>query len=177
MTENVEDDKDEISSSPKRPYSRPKTRLSSALPDELADEGSDNNKLKKKAKIKEETDDDEDIPLITKTPQKLVEPTIDEIAVYYEEIIRAGANATLLMTTLLNDTELLVEIVQGKRHSIESDIGDIATRVQKARWYNVVDRAIKVFYGDNVQILPIYNYLPPTLNNIKIERVYKQFST
>jgi len=42
-------------------------RLSSALPDKLADKGSNNIKPKKKAKIKEETDNDKDIPLITKT--------------------------------------------------------------------------------------------------------------
>ena len=66
MTKNKEDEEDEVFSPPKHSRSRPKTRLSSALPDELANEGSNNEKLKKKAKIKEETNNDEDIPLITK---------------------------------------------------------------------------------------------------------------
>jgi len=33
---------------------------------------------------------------------------------------------------LLNETKLLVKIVKGERHVIESDISNIATRVEKA---------------------------------------------
>lgn len=98
------------------------------------------------------------------------------MAAYCEETIRAGANATLLMTTLLNDTALLVEIAQGRRHPTESEIGDIATRVEKARWSDTVNHTMRTFFGDDVRVLPIYNYLPPTLDYATLEKVRKWFS-
>jgi hypothetical protein len=36
---------------------------------------------------------------------------------------------------------------------------------------------MRVFYGDNVKVLPIFNYVPPTLDNAKIEEVRKWFLT
>jgi hypothetical protein len=73
-------------------------------------------KKKKKVSYTENEVDPDDLPAVVplKTPQKLLKPSLAEMAAYYEETIRAGANITLLITILLNETKLLVEIVQGK---------------------------------------------------------------
>jgi hypothetical protein len=77
--------------------------------------GKREEKLRKKAKINyTKNNKDKDIPAITprniprKTP---IIPSIIEIAAYYKETIRANTNVTLLITILLNDTIILVEII------------------------------------------------------------------
>jgi hypothetical protein len=105
--------------------------------DQLADGDADGGNPRKKLKVDNTTGDNEDIPVVAplktpKTTPKMKKPSPAKMAAYREEAIGAGTNATLLMTTLLNDTKLLIEIIQGKRDSKESDFGDITTRVEKA---------------------------------------------
>jgi len=68
-----------------------------------------------------------DIPaVLRRVPKK---PTPNEIVLYYEEAVRAGIDATLLIATILNDVNLLVEIIQGHRDRTKSGAGDVVTRV------------------------------------------------